>query len=97
VHAHGARNFSVPKRADALRATLKEAIVQHFRRSRIAGDTAHGIHASWLPQEGLESAPPELVADVLKELVKEKVLREEPVTGGDPQYRRGPRFPEGRR
>lgn len=95
VHAHDARIFFVPKN-DALKAKLKEAIVQRFRRSRIAADTAHGIHTSWLTEKGLEAGPPALVAEVLKELVDEKVLKEEPVTGGEPLYRRGPRFPEGR-
>jgi hypothetical protein len=97
VHAHGARDLFVPKNAAALRAKLKEAIVQRFRESRIAGDTAHGIRTSWLPEKGLEAAPLELVAEVLEDLVKEEILGKKPVTGGDPQYRRGPRFPEGRR
>lgn len=85
----------MPGNANALRARLKEAIVQRFRKSPIAADTAHGIHVSWLPEQGLEAAPPALVAAVLKELVHEKILRVEPVTGGDPLYVRGPRFPEG--
>ena len=84
------------RNANALRARLKEAIVRRFHQSRIAADTAHGIHTSWLPENGLEAAAAALVAQVLKELVDEKVLREEPVTGGEPLYRRGPRFPEGR-
>lgn len=92
--AHDARDFFVPEDANALRARLKETIVQRFRQSRIAADTARGIHASWLPERGLEAVPPALVASVLKELVDEGVLRPEPVTGGDPLYLRGPNFPD---
>ena len=76
---------------------MKQAIVQRFRQSHIAADTAQGIHTSWLPEKGLEAAPHALVADVLKELVDEGVLREERVTGGNPLFRRGPKFSPGKR
>jgi hypothetical protein len=94
VQAHDARDLFVPEDVDQLRARLKETIVQRFRNSPFAADTAHGIHTSWLSDKGLE-APPALVADVLQELVDDGVLRAERVTGGEPLYRRGAQFPQG--
>lgn len=82
----------MPRDPEDLRTRLKEAIVHRFRQSPSAADTARGVLASWLPEAGLQAAPPALVADVLAELVEEGVLREEPVTGGEPLFVRGEKF-----
>jgi hypothetical protein len=82
---------------NALRARVKQAIVKRFWKSDVAGDTASGIHTSWLTDMSLEAATPELVADVLEELVDQEILLKQHVTGGSPLFRRGPKFPYGKR
>ena len=75
---------------------MKQAIVKRFWKSDTAGDTAGGIHTSWLTDKNLEAATPGLVADVLRELVDQEILLEQHVTGGSPLFRRGPKFPYGK-
>jgi hypothetical protein len=86
----------VPEDINALRDRVKQAIVKRFWKSDFAGDTASGIHTSWLTGKGFEAATPRLVADVLRELVGQGILLEQHVTGGGPLFRRGPNFPYGK-
>jgi hypothetical protein len=82
----------VAKDANFLKARLKEAIVEHFRKYPSARDTERGILVSWLPRRGFEQTPPGLISEVLEELVKDGSVEIDRATGVDPLYSRSPNF-----
>jgi hypothetical protein len=63
----------VPNDDAAERTRLRDAILRYLDVHPLAGDTAEGILASWLPVCGFETAPDHIEA-VLAELVSSRRL-----------------------
>ena len=69
-------------------AKLKEAILAHLRVSPLAADTAEGVVACWLPSVGFEDAP-DLIDEVLDEMVQQGLLVAHTLPDGNTLYARG--------
>jgi hypothetical protein len=68
------REASVADDDAAERARLNEAIMRYVQAHPLAGDTAEGILANWVPARGYERAPDHIEA-VLAQLVAARRLR----------------------
>jgi hypothetical protein len=72
----------------ARRQELRDAICAHLRVFPLAADTAEGVVASWLPEVGFEDAP-DLIDQVLREMVELRLLAACTLPDGKTLYRRG--------
>jgi hypothetical protein len=73
---------------EARRQKLRDAICAHLRFFPLAADTAEGVVACWLPEVGFEDAP-DLIDQVLKEMVEQRLLAARALPDGKTLYRRG--------
>lgn len=67
------------------RQALRDAITAHLQKCPLAADTAEGVIECWLPKRGFEDAP-DLIDDVLRELVKYGVLVARTLPDGNTLY-----------
>ncbi|MDB5812226.1 MAG: hypothetical protein JWN94_4348 [Betaproteobacteria bacterium] len=58
---------------DGRRKKLKAAILAHLRLSPLAADTAEGVVECWLSEGGFKAAP-QLIDQVLSEMVEQRLL-----------------------
>jgi hypothetical protein len=73
------------------RAHMRAAILRHLQHHHLAGDTADGIVASWLPPQGYEDAARHVDA-VVEAMVAAGELLPQGLPGGKVLYLRGPRL-----
>jgi hypothetical protein len=70
------------------RAQLRAAIVRHLQRYPLAGDTAEGFIACWLPRKGFGDAG-RYIADVIEAMVVAGELEPRRLPDGRILYVRG--------
>ena len=74
--------------SDQRRQALRHAITAHLQKCPHAADTAKGVVDCWLPARKFEDAP-DLIEDVLREMVSDGILTARVLPDGNTLYARG--------